>query len=73
MLILRLLRPTDVPKSKANWGFRLKVYYWLLNRLKSMYLRGGRFATQLSWIILLRYILLGTIGTKMNCCVLASK
>ena len=41
MLILRLLRPTDVPKSKANWGFRLKVYCWLLNRLKSMYLRGA--------------------------------
>ena len=40
MFILKLLRPSTIPVDKADWGIRIKAYYWLLCRLMPLYRSG---------------------------------
>ena len=37
MVLLKILRPADVPDRKTNWGYRLRIYHWLLLRLLPTY------------------------------------
>lgn len=37
MILLKVLRPADIPNRKSNWGYRVRFYHWLLLRLLSVY------------------------------------
>lgn len=40
MIVLKLLRPSEIPVKKTDWGVRVKVYYWILCRLMPLYRSG---------------------------------
>ena len=40
MFLLKILRPSEIPVNKADWGKRVKVYYWTLCRLMPLYRSG---------------------------------
>lgn len=37
MILLKVLRPADIPNRKSNWGYRVRFYHWLLLRLLPVY------------------------------------
>lgn len=37
MMLLKILRPADIPNRKTNWGYRVRFYHWLLVRLLPVY------------------------------------
>ena len=37
MILLKVLRPLDIPNRKFNWGYRIRFYHWLLLRLLPVY------------------------------------
>lgn len=41
MILLRVLRPVDVPNRKSNWGYKVSFYHWLLLRLQPLYKKSA--------------------------------
>lgn len=39
MLLLKIIRPANIPNRKTNWGYRVRFYHWLLLRLLTVYKR----------------------------------
>jgi len=37
MLLLKIIRPANIPNRKTNWGYRVRFYHWLLLRLLTVY------------------------------------
>lgn len=40
-MLLKILRPADIPNRKTNWGYRVRFYHWLLLRLLPMYRKSA--------------------------------
>jgi hypothetical protein len=41
MMLLKILRPADIPNRKTNWGYRVRFYHWLLLRLLPVYRKSA--------------------------------
>ena len=41
LLLLKILRPKDIPNRTTDWNWRVRFYNWLLVRLMPLYRRGA--------------------------------